>query len=118
MKTRIISRNFHEFTGRLTADAKITKGDNARISLAHNMGKDKDGNALVIYKDIFVTKNVAEKAAGLLKKGTAVKVTYFERPASKDGKTYVNLIARNVEAAQLREVADDAAEAEADATEE
>ncbi len=107
MKPAIVSCNNHTMTGRIGQEPVKTENGNVTIMLIHNMGK---GESLI--KNILVPAKAAEAAGDLLKKGAAIEASYFERPRVKDGKTYVNLVAKSVTAAQLREVADDAPDSE------
>lgn len=123
MKTRILSVNTHIISGRLIADATYSDGGNAMFSILHNQGKDKP--ALIKNFVMYAERNhkAVQIPAGLLTKGTAVKVEYYEqavRRISKDGKekTYVNCVAWKVSPADTEQVADDDADSEGADTQE
>lgn len=102
------SANNISLSGRLTADAVSNESKNfARFTIAHNMGKDAQGNQRVLFLEATMfNKNHKRDVVipfDLLKKGQPVLVNAWLTPDSytnKDGKTVntVRYIVKSVEA--------------------
>lgn len=120
------STNNLSLSGRLTADAVTNEAKSyARFTIAHNMGRDAEGNQKAIFIELSMfaknhNKNVAIPF-DLLKKGQPVVVNAWMMPDSytaKDGRTVntVRYVVKSVEAITPEEAdAEDEAEAPAEA---
>lgn len=122
------SSNNISLSGRLTADAITNESKSyARFTVAHNMGKDEQGNSKVIFLEVTMFNKNHKKDVvipfDLLKKGQNVLVNAWLQPdtyTNKDGKTVNSLkyVVKSVEAITAEEAeASDEEIAEAEAAE-
>lgn len=95
-KKEVEIMNRVEITGRITKDAVVNNGA-ARITVAVNEGRGKDGNERTAFIPVTVFGKTAENVAKYAGKGSLVAVEGKISVSYKDDKMYVGVVGSRVE---------------------